>query len=528
MIGICIEAGLTCPGCENFVPVNAMVPTLRCNACGNEIKLSPENWSSLLGEALRSAPSYEEDQGSRMTIFGDYSFRITYGRQFPRYDGTKDTIEEELLHRSLGEDAIRHPVSGEPTGIRPLPGMYSEEFRGVVAIIGEDNSLLPGVREGTAVTECAKGPVAFQCPSCGGSLMLDGKNRTTTCTFCNTQVHLPDDLWFALHPVKTARRWYLLFDEMQRPLEWEREIWDAVRDEEGNYYMIVEPGIIDTTMVASTKPDRTLRWKRTDLTIEPGTSRGEPKLAVAGGHRLLVATGDRSKLFVISSTDGRTLKVLDEPENPSESRERFFSMKGCYDFAVFPDDTLFLYRDCDSHDTYGHYMNFQRFDMDGNLLRLWDQTKMRFTFFQKVKRLFSRNADPADFDRTPSYPTGTREFEIRLTAGPDGSLYMLNFKTLLKLDPNGRKVYLIEELPCNYTTGRPAVNDRGEAFVVANQDSDRVEILSVSPDGMEIRTEARSAKDGGTLERNGVLTISPDGTFSLIGYSGYWTDMKRQ
>jgi hypothetical protein len=103
---------------------------------------------------------------------------------------------------------------------------------------------------------------------------------------------------------------------------------------------------------------------------------------------------------------------------------------------------------------------------------------------------------------------------------------MQEHRTLLKLDGNGKKVYLIEELPCNYTTGRPAADGEGRAFVVANQDNDRTEILMVSPDGLSIETVVRSEKDGGQLERNGLLTVSPGGELSLIGYGGYWADLE--
>ena len=156
--------------------------------------------------------------------------------------------------------------------------------------MGEDQSQLSGREEGEAVEGGVSGPVAFHCPGCGGSLILDGKSRKTRCTYCDTDVYLPDDLWFALHPVMTTRRWYLLLDETRRPVNWEREVWDAARDSHGNFYIILEPERSDGPVLVSTNPDRTLRWRRTDLCIKPITTRGEPKLALAGDHRLLVAS----------------------------------------------------------------------------------------------------------------------------------------------------------------------------------------------------------------------------------------------
>jgi hypothetical protein len=52
--------------------------------------------------------------------------------------------------------------------------------------------------------------VVLNCPKCGGALTITAEStRMTPCEFCQAQVYLPDDLWQALHPVKTARRWYV-------------------------------------------------------------------------------------------------------------------------------------------------------------------------------------------------------------------------------------------------------------------------------------------------------------------------------
>ncbi|MEN8209751.1 MAG: hypothetical protein ABFR50_10935, partial [Candidatus Fermentibacteria bacterium] len=63
MIGICIEAGISCPSCENHIPLNALVPSVKCSSCGEYLKLSPDNWKSVLEDAIIAAPSYNEDEG---------------------------------------------------------------------------------------------------------------------------------------------------------------------------------------------------------------------------------------------------------------------------------------------------------------------------------------------------------------------------------------------------------------------------------------------------------------------------------
>ena len=96
-----------------------------------------------------------------------------------------------------------------------------EEFRrtvvpGVPFLVGEDPSQIPGASEGLAFQpKPASKPVTFSCPRCNGSLDVDGKERTITCSYCSSSIYLPDDLWHRLHPVSTVQRWYLQLDWFQ-------------------------------------------------------------------------------------------------------------------------------------------------------------------------------------------------------------------------------------------------------------------------------------------------------------------------
>jgi len=55
-------------------------------------------------------------------------------------------------------------------------------------------------------------PVAYSCPQCAGSLMIDGTDRLVKCSYCETRVYLPDDLWLRLHPAKKKSRWFIGFE----------------------------------------------------------------------------------------------------------------------------------------------------------------------------------------------------------------------------------------------------------------------------------------------------------------------------
>jgi hypothetical protein len=526
MIGICIEAGISCPSCESYVPLNALVPSVLCSGCGKDLELGIDVWKTVLEDSLEQASFLEDGEGSSSTIFGSYNYKVLYGRLAPRYDDTKDDIDIDMLLEKLDEGHVLHPESGAPTRIRRLPEQYRDAFRGVVALIGEDPSQLPGASEGQPMKTGLSGPIAFQCPNCGGSLIVDGTSRMADCRFCETQVYLPDDLWRRLHPVKKEKRWFLLFDEFQKPFTWGDDVWDAVYDTDGNLYILIEHEYGDSPLLVSTKPDRMLRWRRGDLDIKPSTSGGEPRIALAGDNRLLVTCG--SGLFILSSLDGSSLGVLDAPEGNGTPPEQRFSMKGCFDFGVFPGDTLFLYRDCDRSNESGYFYKFQRFDLEGNFKKLWDRTEEKLGFRDRVRKWWSGSRRKAAyFTDTSSYPVRTRDSDIRLAIGQDGSVYMLSYNNLLRLDHTGKKVYLVE-LPCSYTSGRPVVNASGEVFVLVHGENDKTEVLSVSPDGTSVSVAVASTLDGGPVEDVEILTLSPDGRFSLLGYNGKWIDAERQ
>jgi len=528
MIGICIEAGISCPSCESYVPLNALVPSVLCPGCGKDLELSLDVWKTVLEDSLEQASFLEDGEGSSSTIFGSYNYKVLYGRLAPRYDDTKDDIDIDMLLEKLDQGHVLHPESGAPTRVRRLPEQYRDTFKGVVALIGEDPSQLPGASEGLPMKTGLSGPIAFGCPNCGGSLIVDGTSRMVDCRFCETQVYMPDDLWRRLHPVKKEKRWFLLFDEFQKPFTWGDDIWDATCDADGNLYILTEPEYGDSPLLVSTKPDRLLRWRRDDLDIQPSTSRGEPMLALAGGNRLLVTCADRSGLFILSSIDGSSLGVLDAPEGDGSPPEECFSMKDCFDFAVFPNDTLFLYRDCDRSNESGCFYEFQRFDVDGNFLKLWDHIEEKPGFRDRMRKWWSGARRKAAYlTDTSDYPVRTRDSDIRLAIGQDGSVYMLSYNNLLRLDRTGKKVYLVE-LPCNYTSGRPVVNASGEAFVIVQGDNDRTEVLSVSPDGTSVSVAVASTLDGGPIEDGSILVLSPHGRFSVLDYNGGWIDAERR
>jgi hypothetical protein len=96
----------------------------------------------------------------------------------------------------------------------PAPSWLGEELPSLRQIYGAEREVTSAHGMPAPRTSAARGDdaVILSCPNCGGSLRVTGETqRTTPCTYCQTNVFLPDDLWRRLHPVKTVRAWSIAF-----------------------------------------------------------------------------------------------------------------------------------------------------------------------------------------------------------------------------------------------------------------------------------------------------------------------------
>jgi len=535
MLGILIEAGMTCPSCEGFIPLNALVETIRCSACGTDHELGLPTWKTLLDDILVEVPFLEEGEGSSSTIFGNYNYRLTYGRLLPRYDGTKDDIPPDDILGAITTGAVTQDGGAESTSVRSLPVFCADEFKGIIALVGEDTSLLPGSDQDEEI-ELPDGsaPIAFQCPNCGGSLLVDGTTRSETCRFCDTKVSIPDQLWQILHPAKMTKRWHLLLDPSQRPLSWESDVLGAAACPEGDLFLVLENDNGDYPVLARSKRDGSPVWTRFDLDIESRTEGSNPGPTITPDGRILLVSANEKDLLVLSP-DGLQVSLLEgtevQPDSDQEINEEF-TMKGCGDMVSMPDGSLILFVDRDRRDHSGYFYEFLRYDLEGNLLTLWPETDVSQDHEDRdkpgfFKRLFGWSRKLQVIPDTPyiegleNRPEKTRESDIMLASGSDSSLYMFNHPWLIAFDPSGRKKYCVE-IPCSTTWGRPVADKSGNVFIIAQTEDDEHLILKVSADGSRIDSCSASVEDGNDQSDADVLVLSTDGTLHALGYDGCW------
>ncbi|MDH5491378.1 MAG: hypothetical protein OEY14_05440 [Myxococcales bacterium] len=144
-----------------------------------------------------------------MSIMGDW------GAHSLRY-GKVPVHCEAPCQAPISPAALAESVeTGEPVGcaacatllrVRAAPDWFAQAVHpAIVGIAGERHLADAAGAEDPA-------SVRFHCHSCGAALPLDGQHRKLQCTYCNTELMVPDAVWIRLHPAPTLTRWFILFD----------------------------------------------------------------------------------------------------------------------------------------------------------------------------------------------------------------------------------------------------------------------------------------------------------------------------
>ena len=205
MIHVMIECSIKCPKCDGSIILNGPWSSAHCDRCQNDVDVPHEFWTDIVKTAREEIASGElaEGEGRNSTIFGMFNTTLLYGRLGARCEGCKTPVD---VRGGIGEGYVHAcPKCGRKTPVGPAPGWLVEAFPAIRHLVAAQQS---GAAEESAVS----GPVAMSCTQCGGSLLIDGKDRLVPCQYCGVNLYLPDDLWLRLHPARTKTRWFIGMD----------------------------------------------------------------------------------------------------------------------------------------------------------------------------------------------------------------------------------------------------------------------------------------------------------------------------
>lgn len=205
MIWSMIEMTIKCPECDAPVHVDGPYRKVFCRTCQSDIEFPEEVWGDLVGDIKEDIAGFEPGEGSNSNIFGHFNMTMSYGNLAPYCSECKRTFNIEKDYN--GTDKLTCPDCGTEKPAFAAPQWLREAIKGAALIAGAWPELNDDDEHKT-VSE----PVAFSCPQCAGSLMIDGNERLIQCEYCETRVYLPDDLWLQLHPAKKKTRWFIGFE----------------------------------------------------------------------------------------------------------------------------------------------------------------------------------------------------------------------------------------------------------------------------------------------------------------------------
>jgi DNA-directed RNA polymerase subunit RPC12/RpoP len=198
---ISVQIRTSCSKCGSGLPLNALVPRLACPACSAQNELGDAFWVSILGDS---------DLSSGTVFTAGRELTLEVGRDGPACASCGAGIDPQAALASAKAGSIACPGCQARILVRVPPESFA--LSGFELLVGEDELQIPAAGATIQPPRGAGQPVAFNCPTCGGVLQVDGSARVVKCGYCQGAAYLPDDLWHVFHPVPVTRPWYLLKD----------------------------------------------------------------------------------------------------------------------------------------------------------------------------------------------------------------------------------------------------------------------------------------------------------------------------
>ena len=208
-----IRLAVICGGCNNAIPVNGILSSVKCQRCQEKTSLSGRlRWAEILNYQNPGIDVFTATMKHRPGK-GDYGawepVKLNTLRKWPQCQKCKSKFKEERVVTAAesGESIVCEKCS-TVLEINPAPELLKHPFPFTRYIVGG----VVGSSSVGARSIKGKKPIVMACMSCGGTLEIDGSNRMVECSFCSASNYLPDPLWLSIHPVTKRENWYVLFE----------------------------------------------------------------------------------------------------------------------------------------------------------------------------------------------------------------------------------------------------------------------------------------------------------------------------
>ncbi len=207
----CFEIRTSCRSCGHPIPVNGPQGSLTCTTCFEEMVLSPERIAGFLNDFEEDYEGLTEGQGQGGTLMsGDGTFKYGYWRLEPRCSSCRSALP---IPEEPGVSTVRCSNCDLEYFVYPV----SEQLQKKVPSARLCFALQPppGNRASgdLSVDDASLKPVVMSCPQCAAALAVSSvSERIMKCSYCNSEVYVPDAIWKRLHPVVKSEEWFVSFE----------------------------------------------------------------------------------------------------------------------------------------------------------------------------------------------------------------------------------------------------------------------------------------------------------------------------
>jgi len=186
-----------------------------------------------------------------------------------------------------------------------------------------------------------------------------------------------------------------------------------------------------------------------------------------------------------------------------------------------PDGKYFVYADRGRRADNDTHCEFLMLDEDANISPPWSEGgSAKKGLFGSMKKAFSNIGDVKYLETLKSYPTLCRTYEIELSSGRDGSIYMVGSYDLLKFDKNGELVFR-KKLEEEYIRHKVAEDMQGNAYFLSEDNQKNIiNLIRVDGDGGNSTILIKGVLEGGLLCDEDKLAIGGNGMIYCLGYGG--------
>ncbi len=206
-----------CTHCANPLMINGYQEDTYCHQCKGITTIDQQQWITVFKDIADELKKGRIQQETSFYSMAPSSSKVKFS--FAREGITCRNCQAQFpfsLKDETANASLACPSCQTEIPIRKPSQALQHEVRGLQWLANEELSE-------TTSTNVSSQNLVQKCPSCGGSLAVDGKSRVVDCSFCASTVTLSEEIWQRLHPVKIKKPWYLIFTNTKSNFKTDRE-----------------------------------------------------------------------------------------------------------------------------------------------------------------------------------------------------------------------------------------------------------------------------------------------------------------